>query len=271
MAKVLVVDDEPLICDLLRQVFTHHGYEVVTALNGREALEQFEHQQPEITLLDLHMPEISGIAVLKRMREIDPRASVMVLTGFITDTLEHQARALGVTEFLLKESLSLDVLVGAVGQKTRQPVTLPQEAVPFTAALAETERGILILVVDDEPKIRDILTQFLTLRGYRVHTAQNGAEALALVDQERPQLIILDIYMPGIDGVGVLRELRNRKKYLGGVIMLTASQDQALLQQAWTLGSINVLGKPIDLARLALVIHTALAFIGINPLNQAES
>lgn len=271
MAKVLVVDDEALICDLLRQVLTHHGYEVVTALNGREALERFEQQRPEVTLLDLHMPRMSGIEVLTRMREIDPRASVMVLTGCITDTLEHQARALGVTEFLLKESLSLDVLVGAVGRKTRYPAAFRQEAVPFAAALAETGRESLILVVDDEPKIRDILTQFLTLRGYRVRAAQNGVEALALVDRERPQLIILDVYMPGIDGVEVLRELRNRKKYVGGVIMLTASQDQALLQQAWTLGSINVLGKPIDLGRLALVIYTALAFIGIQPPTQTKN
>ncbi|MBI4402425.1 MAG: response regulator [Nitrospirae bacterium] len=263
MATILIVEDEPAVGDLLRQVFTRQGYRVITANGGREALELFQQDRPQTTLLDLHMPGMDGITVLKKIRAIDPQAAVMVLTGLLTDDLENQARELGVTDFLLKGDLSLDVLVGAVGRlRQQQSATLPETSVPFTDALAETAKEVLILVVDDEPQIRDILTQYLTLQGFRVRTARNGPETLQSVEQERPELIILDIYMPGMNGVEVLRQLRDKKNYMGGVIMLTASQDQALLKKAWALGSINVLGKPVDLARLSLVIHTALTFIG---------
>jgi len=124
---------------------------------------------------------------------------------------------------------------------------------------ARSKRAVSILVVDDEPMIRDMLEQYLGLQGFRVRSAQGGAEALALVAQEPPQMIILDMYMPGMNGIEVLGELRARR-YKGGVIALTASQDEKLLQEALNLGSVDILGKPVDLARLSLAIQVSLAF-----------
>lgn len=71
-------------------------------------------------------------------------------------------------------------------------------------------------------------------------------------------MVILDLYMPGMNGVEVLRRLRDLE-YKGGVIALTASQDEQLLQETLDLGSVDVLGKPVDLDRLALVIQVGLA------------
>jgi len=114
------------------------------------------------------------------------------------------------------------------------------------------------LVVDDEPMIRELLSQFLTLRGYRVRTAQDGLEALDLVRQESPRMIILDMNMPGINGLEALRRLRSRQ-YKGEVVALTASQDEHLLQEMLELGSVDVMGKQVDLERLGLVIQVGLA------------
>jgi DNA-binding response OmpR family regulator len=111
-----------------------------------------------------------------------------------------------------------------------------------------------ILVVDDEPPICELLQRFLSLRGYRVRVANDGPQALASVEQEVPQLIVLDMNMPGMNGVEVLRKLRV-KKYTGGVILLTTGQDDKLLEEALDLGSVDVMGKPVDLERLALAIQ----------------
>lgn len=70
-------------------------------------------------------------------------------------------------------------------------------------------------------------------------------------------MVILDMYMPGMSGLEVLRELRARD-YKGGVVALTASQDEGMLQQILDLGSVDVMGKPVDLERLALVLHVGL-------------
>jgi len=251
VATILVIDDERMICDLLRAVFSRHGHEVVTASSGAEGIALFREYRPRITLLDLHMPAMNGIEVLKEIRAFDPRASVMMLTGGGTTELENQARTLGVTDFLSK-GLSLDVLVGALERAMQQ--TAPAAASPRPAAAAGP--GLSILVVDDEPMIGGLLTQFLSLRGHRVRTAASGEEALALARQETPQIAILDMYMPGMNGVETLRALR-ALGYGGGVIALTASQDEKLLREMLELGSVDVMGKPVDLERLEVAIQVA--------------
>ncbi len=259
MSTILVVDDERLICDLLRSVLAGHGHEVLMAMNGREGLELFKKHRPRFTLLDLRMPEMNGIEVLKQIRAIDPQAAVLILTAWGSDALEKQARQLGVVDFLSK-GLSLDVLVDAMErtlQQSAQAASPAQAAAPVgapQAAPVATGDEDFILVVDDEPQIRDLLKRFLSLRGYKVRVASDGQQALTMVEQETPQLIVLDVYMPGINGVEVLRQLR-RRKFTGGVILLTGSQDDKLLQEALDLGSVDVMGKPVDLERLALAIQ----------------
>jgi CheY-like chemotaxis protein len=259
MSTILVVDDERLVCDLLRSVLSRYGHDILTASNGREGLELFKKHRPRFTLLDLRMPVMNGIEVLKQIRTIDPQAAVMVLTAWGSDALQQQARQLGVVDFLSKE-LSLDTLVEKMER------TLPRPAQEAPAAQAVAPAGVpkvapaapgdgdSILVVDDEAQIRDLLKRFLSLRGYEVQVASDGQQALKMVEQEAPQLIVLDVYMPGINGVEVLRQLRGRK-FTGGVILLTASQDDKLLQEALDLGSVDIMGKPVDLERLALAIQ----------------
>ena len=252
MAKILAVDDEQMFCDLLRASLGHYGYEVITVNSGTEALEQFKRHRPNITLLDLVMPRMNGIEVLKQIRAVDPQASVIVLTGARSDELEDQARGLGVTDFLRK-GLSLKSLMGALDRVLGQQGQ-PAPTTPVQGPSGEPLPGDSILVVDDEPAIRDLLWQFLTGRGYRVRTAQDGVEAVAQVKQEPPRIVILDLFMPRMNGVEVLRELQ-RLNYTGAVIALSANKDTPLLKEMVNLGAVDSIGKPIDLKRLALVIQ----------------
>lgn len=120
MATILVVDDEQMLCDLLKDELSNCGHEVFTAITGRDGVELFAQRRPDLTLLDLHMPEMSGIVVLKQIRALDPKARVIILTGGATPVWENQARELGVTEFLLK-GVSLPVLVRALGKAMQAP------------------------------------------------------------------------------------------------------------------------------------------------------
>ncbi|TAJ25428.1 MAG: response regulator [Nitrospirae bacterium] len=255
-ATILVVVDERMSGDWLRAMLSRHGHEVFIAAGGKEGLEQFRRHRPQITLLDLHMPDMDGIDVLKQIRALDPRAAVLILTGRGTETQENQAWMLGVTDFLRK-GLSLEALLGALEQVRTMPA--PGPPIPGCApdGLSDNEHPASILVVDDEAMVSSLLAEFLGRRGYRVRTAANGREALALVEQEIPQMIVLDMYMPGMNGVEVLRALRARQ-YTGGVLVLTASQDEKLLQEALGLGSVDVIGKPVNLERLVLAIQVGL-------------
>lgn len=257
MAKILVVDDERMICDLLHAVLGRHGHEVYVTTNPREATQMYRLHQPAIMLLDLNMPVMDGIAVLTQIRLINPNANIIMLTGEGTDARENQARERGVTDFLRK-GLSLNVLMDVMNRAMHRPALQCLTDRPIQGKVSEESNGPQILVVDDEELIRDLLSQFLTQRGYRVRLASNGIEALVLVATESPRLIILDMYMPEMNGAEVFRELK-AKQFQGGVVALTASQDEKLLQQILDLGSVDVLGKPVDLDRLDLVVQVGLA------------
>ncbi len=262
---VLVVDDEQIICDLFKTVLSHAGYEVFTASTGRDGLVQFQRRRPQLTLLDLRMPEMNGIEVLKDIRKLDPQANVMILTAWASDALERQARQLGVTDFLSKR-MTLDVVMASLERmQQRQDKTATAKA-PVAEAAAPPPPpppppSASILVVDDEQEICDMLMKAISPLGYRVRTASSGAEALALVEQEKPALIILDMHMPEMNGVGVLRGLQARKS-TSGVILLTGSQDEKLMTEALDLGVVDIIGKPVSMERLTVAIQLGMMLKG---------
>ena len=251
MSTLLVVDDDRLNCDLLQAVFTRQGYHVMTATSGREALELFHKHGPHVTLLDLRMPDMDGLAVLKEIRAHDPSAGVIILGGGSIEDQENQARELRVTDFLRK-GLSLDILIGAVNQVAQH--TSRREAYVSKLGSDAPMLNESILVVDDEATVRDLLFRFLTLRGYQVQSASNGPEAIAIIGKTKPDLVVLDLLLPGLSGIDVLRTLRE-KEYAGGVILLTGNHNEELLEEAWVLGPQEVLGKPVDLERLLTAVQ----------------
>jgi DNA-binding response OmpR family regulator len=262
MATILVVDDELVFCELLKTLLKSHGHEVLTANDGRQALEVFKRHRPQFTMLDLRMPEMSGLEVLKQIRAIDTKAAVMILTAWGSDALELQARKLGVTDFLSK-SLSLDTIVASLQRGLMEPATAarlpksPEEKTraPFGALEADT-----ILLVDNKPQTGEHLSRFLSQRGYQVHVAKDGSSVLELVGRVRPQLVVMDMDLPGLKGLEVLRTLR-AKKYTGGFVMMTGKEDDTLLKVAFDLGSADILGKPVDPERLLVAIQVGLILL----------
>ena len=100
--KILVVDDEDNIRTLVQNMLKQEGRQVVLAARGKEAIAMFKKERPNLTILDIDMPDIDGITVLREIRTIDPLARVMVFTGGESPVVESQAKALGVTDFLRK-------------------------------------------------------------------------------------------------------------------------------------------------------------------------
>jgi len=116
-----------------------------------------------------------------------------------------------------------------------------------------------ILVVDDEPDITALVAYHLARAGYRVSTAANGAEALRLARTERPDLVILDLMLPGVSGYDVLAELRRLDDTRDvGVILLTARREEVDRIRGLTLGADDYLTKPFSPAELSLRVAAVL-------------
>ncbi len=282
LATILVVDDERVFCDLLKTVLGSQGHEVFTAYSGHEALDLFTQHRPKFTLLDLRMPEMNGIEVLRQIRIIDASAAVMILTAWGSDALEKQARQLGVTDFLSK-TLALDTIIASMerflpptteaGKPPSSPVEkLKERNAPSDQATSpsppvekpkeksapskvpETDR---ILLIESNADASNYLKQFLTKRGFHIETARDGSAALQFLNKAMPRLIVLNMDLTGMGGLAVMRELR-AKKYTGGIIMLCSAEDETLLNLAIDMGSVDILGKPVDPERLAVAIQVGL-------------
>jgi two-component system phosphate regulon response regulator PhoB len=116
-----------------------------------------------------------------------------------------------------------------------------------------------ILVVDDEPDITALVAYHLAKAGYRVSTAANGPDALKAAREERPDIVILDVMLPGVSGYDVLAELRRREETRDvGVIMLTARREEPDRIRGLSLGADDYLTKPFSPAELALRVNALL-------------
>jgi CheY-like chemotaxis protein len=103
-----------------------------------------------------------------------------------------------------------------------------------------------VLVVDDEPEVRQVLLEFLASRGYDVTAAAGGAEAVALVETIKPDLVLLDVAMPSMDGVETLKRIVALEPGLA-VIMVTANADIGITSKLLALGAVDYVPKPFDL------------------------
>ena len=121
MATILAVDDNEKIRELLATVLTRKGHRVLTADHGQKGIDVFRRERPHVTILDFEMPDMDGLVVLRQIREIDPHAPVIMLTGAGTEAREKQARELGVTDFLAK-GFSLHEVGAALNQVLNQSV-----------------------------------------------------------------------------------------------------------------------------------------------------
>jgi DNA-binding NtrC family response regulator len=117
-----------------------------------------------------------------------------------------------------------------------------------------------ILVVDDEAVIRDVLYRFLKLKGFEVVVAANGMEALAKIKQERPHLMLLDLRMPGMDGLQVLKAAREIDREIA-VMMITANNDLDLARKTMELGACDYIIKPFHLEYLRTTVMAKLLMI----------
>jgi len=261
MATILVIEGEQMTGDQMRSMLAGQGHEVLVTKSGIEGLRLFRREKPRFTLLDFHMPDMDGLQVLAEIRKTDPFAAVIMLDGGVPGDLKVAAWKLGALDFT-KKNLPLSVLSTTLGR-----AMLRSPRATDTSVLEQSQRsrasadkssagpqGDLIMIVDDEPSICTVISDYFTKRGYRVVTAENGLKALSLIKQEAPKLVIIDIVMPIMDGLALARELRARN-YKGEILGLTGLLEADKLQELLDLGAFDVIQKPANMERLDLAVN----------------
>jgi PAS domain S-box-containing protein len=202
---VLVIDDDPTMREMLTRFLSGEGFRAVTANTGKEGLELAHRLHPAAILLDVMMPQMDGWSVLGALKA-DPALAptpVIMLTVLEDKSLGY---LLGASEFLTKP-VEWDRL-GAVLRKYRADKSTPG-----------------VLIVEDEAQTREGLRRSLERDGWAVAEAENGKVGLARLADGVPELVLLDLMMPEMDGFEFLDELRRRPEWQRvPVVVLTAKE-----------------------------------------------
>lgn len=248
MAKILLIDDEGIVRGALKAVLSQQGHDVSIASSGSVGLASLKQQTPDLVILDRDLPGMTGSQVLEEIRKISPAVRVIVLTGNPYAKGEEKYRALGISAFLSK-GIGIEALLKVVARETAPAAGRGVEA-KKSGSSPSPER---ILVADDDESIRTILTRFLEGKGYQVMTASNGQEALDALPGFKPHLLLLDIDMPVLSGLQVLRRLRELPKP-PGVIMISGNDDVEIARECMKEGACDYIAKPLNFEYLELSV-----------------
>ena len=230
--KVLLVDDEKEFVESLSERLELRNLDADIAYDGEQALEAVKDGKHDVMVLDLRMPGIDGIEVLRRVKETNPDVQVVILTGHGTDKDEEMVKKLGAFAYL-KKPVDIDQLVG----------TLHKEK-------------IKVLLVDDEKEFVESLSERLELRNLDADIAYDGEQALAAVKDGKHDVMVLDLRMPGIDGIEVLRRVKKTNPDVQ-VVILTGHGTEKEEKMAKKLGAFAYLKKPVDVDQLVGTLNKA--------------
>lgn len=200
---VLVIDDDPTVRELMSRYLEREGFTVLTAASGVEGLVRARERRPGAITLDVIMPDLDGWDVLAALKGDPALADIPVILVTIVDE-RQRGYALGAAEYLVK------------------PIDRERLASLLLSLCGSSGH---VLVVDDDDHTRSVLRQALAGSGFKVDEAPHGRSALAWLDRNRPDAIVLDLVMPEMDGFELVDELRRRPEWRDIPVVVVTAMD----------------------------------------------
>jgi DNA-binding response OmpR family regulator len=262
-ARIVAVDDDPAIREALEAVLSQAGFEVET-LAAPDTLAQVLDARPaDALILDLAMPGVDGLDVCRRLRGTPAwnALPILVLTARNDPETIDDVFAAGADDFMAKP-ISGPQLVARL--ENRLARTTAQRASAAAHAGSGPDGTVDVVVVEDDPAIADLLLHALETRGLRTRWIEDGSTASAVLAGERPEvmprLVLLDVDLPGLDGLSLLRRLaREGSLERTRVVMLTARAGEREVLAALELGAVDHVAKPFSLPVLLERVRATLA------------
>lgn len=243
--KILIIDDETILLEAIAKKLGMEGFEVITAVDGEEGLEKIRRELPDLVLLDILMPKMNGMDVLEEINK-DPELSkipFIIISNSGQPVEIERAMSLGVKDYLIKADFDPDEVLAKVNN------VLLGEKRAGSGSVEESDSGNAsrkIMLIEDDQLLRDLCQRKISSEGFSVETAIDPKEGLEKIAKYRPDLILLDLVLPGMSGFDVLKELKsNPDPGISGipVIILSNLGQESDMQKGKDLGAADYLIK----------------------------
>ena len=281
--RVLVVDDDAALLQALPEALRLRmsGVTVDTADSAAAALDRIGGRDYDAIVTDIKMPGMDGLALLTEIRTRLPDTPILMITGHGEQALAIQALRGGAYDFIHKP-IDRDQIVGSLHRAMAAHARIRREKnrqLALERCAAELEQiaeqlgrqQARVLIVDDDPALLQALPQALRLRmgGVTVETADSAAAALDRIAAGDFDAIVTDIKMPGMDGLGLLAEIRGRQPDTP-TLMITGHGEYDLALRCLRGGAYDFIQKPIDRDQFVASLHRAIRAHGMNRLVKAR-
>ncbi len=236
---ILVVDDDPDIAQLVRLLLENNGYRVLVAGRGHQALEILQRGTVDLVVLDRLLPDMEGLELLENLKSTPATSHIpVIMLTVVEDDGETIAR--GASAYLTK------------------PI---HESVLLQQVEAALSRQGLVLIVEDDSDTVELLNRALRRVGFSTETAMDGYEALAAARRARPDIILLDLRLPGMDGYEALSHLK-RSITTSTIPIIAVSAHVANpsveRKRLIMLGAVDFLPKPFVIEELIAAVDRAI-------------
>ncbi len=255
---ILIIDDDPIATRELSVLLKEEDYQLHFAFNGLEGLKHIRNEAPDLVLLDLKMPDMDGFSLIKEMQKDERTRNIPVVVLSAMDLSgEEKGRLAGnVRDVILKGQIDKAAFLDTVGRALYGEK--PPERTRAKAQVAEEESRIdvphgpaRILIVEDNKDNLFLLKQAFRHTDYELYTAENGAQALETARKVRPDLILMDMLMPVMDGYEATSKIREIRELAGvPIIALTARAMRGDREKTLAAGCNDYISKPINPAEL---------------------
>jgi two-component system sensor histidine kinase/response regulator len=263
--KVLIVDDNGTNRLIFHNMVARWGMNPTSVSDGEQALHELSvaenaNQAYGLILTDMHMPKMDGFGLVGQLKDrvkfSTPTIMMLSSGGRRSDTAREE---LGIAAYLTKPIRQAELREAAIRvlhskqERSTVPV-ITRAALPDRADLM---RSLRVLLVEDNRVNQMVATRLLEKRGHRVVLAGNGEEALLTLAERSFDLLLMDVHMPGMDGIEAIRAIREKERSTGlhqAVIAMTALAMTGDRDRCLAAGMDGYLSKPIDLRKLDEVL-----------------
>ncbi|MGH9688161.1 MAG: response regulator [Candidatus Acidiferrales bacterium] len=264
--SVLVVDDSKTNRISLTEMLTRWGMRAEAVESGRTGLKALEAAEKEnrafqLLITDMQMPEMHGLELLAKIRESAAlrNTPAILLSSSVQSEEASHARELGISAYLTKPIQPAE-LHKAVANALERATPSQESAKEEQSPSAEFAHGMKVLLAEDNPVNRKLATALLEKHGNRVLVAENGREAMAILEREKADVVLMDLQMPVMDGFEAIRAIRAKERRDGGhlpIVALTAHAMQGDRERCLEAGADDYVTKPIRTAELFAAMERA--------------
>ncbi|KKM02206.1 hypothetical protein LCGC14_1786730 [marine sediment metagenome] len=230
--SILISDDNLSLTKTMKLILEHENFKVETTNDGFEAIEKVKNENFDIIFLDIKMPNINGVDVLKKIKKIKPNSIVIMMTAYSVDELINEAFKWGAIKILHKP-IDIKNLLKSISKAIHQ------------------KTGNLVLIVDDDPGFCLTIEKIFSRKGYNVSVVHNGEDAIRIVKEKPYEIILLDIKLPTINGFETLLEIKKINSEINNILITGYKEKMSeFAEKAIIENAITCLYKPLNLELL---------------------